>query len=573
MSDSSWQQIVLRELGASQRGLAALVPSSPAPAHGSWGADAAPQPVEEPKPIEVPQEPHPPVPVVEVSAPVVEVPQGPPPVVPGDDPFGPPPPADPEPAPPAQHAPGPPDQFGAPPAQDPAAPQPPVVQPPAQDQPAPPASDPFGPPPPADPHAAQPPAAQQPPDQFGAQQPAAQQPSDPYGPPPAQDPHAAQQGGQGDVPHVQAPGAPGNEPIMREGFSPEMAMAPVVGNAPPDLGGAPPDAEDEVETAHHEAPAQPPAPAPPPPQQHGPVVPSPDEFLLKNQHGDPLMRRVGQGLRRAVGGSGGGGFKDQAEIVELLRRPVPSYRQIAVVSVRGGAGKTTISALVASELARHRTDRVIAVDADAELGSLPLRLGVRAERSLFDLAGQSPRSFEEAAQYLTRTAGNLWVLSSTRGGRIAGEFTIDTFQQAVGALSRYVSAAVVDCGAGILTELHRGILATTHAQVLVTPGTVDGALSARGALEWFANNGQAALLSRTVIAMVTHAPHGGADLDRAGQMLSSGGMPVVYVPYDRHLAVGGALDPAKVSEATRTALVRVVAEVFARSFGPAGVAR
>ncbi|MFC6933547.1 MinD/ParA family protein [Actinomadura yumaensis] len=285
------------------------------------------------------------------------------------------------------------------------------------------------------------------------------------------------------------------------------------------------------------------------------------------------MRRVGQGLRRAVGGSGGGGFKDQAEIVELLRRPVPSYRQIAVVSVRGGAGKTTISALVASELARHRTDRVIAVDADAELGSLPLRLGVRAERSLFDLAGQSPRSFEEAAQYLTRTAGNLWVLSSTRGGRIAGEFTIDTFQQAVGALSRYVSAAVVDCGAGILTELHRGILATTHAQVLVTPGTVDGALSARGALEWFANNGQAALLSRTVIAMVTHAPHGGADLDRAGQMLGSGGMPVVYVPYDRHLAVGGALDPAKVSEATRTALVRVVAEVFARSFGPAGVTR
>ncbi|MFC6933546.1 hypothetical protein ACFQHO_26470 [Actinomadura yumaensis] len=56
---------------------------------------------------------------------------------------------------------------------------------------------------------------------------------------------------------------------MREGFSPEMAMAPVVGNAPPDLGGAPPDAEDEVETAHHEAPAQPRRPRRPRPSSTG----------------------------------------------------------------------------------------------------------------------------------------------------------------------------------------------------------------------------------------------------------------------------------------------------------------
>ncbi|MDL4772849.1 MinD/ParA family ATP-binding protein [Actinomadura xylanilytica] len=533
MSDSSWQQVVLRDLGASGRGLASLEPASPAPAHGTWGADAAPQPVAEPKPIEVPAEPHPAVPVLQPPAQEQPVPPGP-------DPFGPPPvrqdeAAAPEPAAPEPVKSGPPDPFGPPPVRD--------------ESPGP---DPFGPPPVRD-------------ESPGP---------DPFGPPPVRDEPPAPAAPE---PVQQQPQAlTGNEPIMREGFSPEMAMAPIVGGAPPELGGAPPDlgggsGEEpgaDATTSRHEVP-----PAPAPPQPPGSVVPSADEFLLKNQHGDPLMRRVGLGLRRAVGGSGGAGFKDQAEIVELLRRPVPSYRQLAVVSVRGGAGKTTISALVASELARHRTDRVIAIDADAELGSLPLRLGVRAERSLFDLAGQQPRSFEEAAQFLTRNAAGLWVLSSSRGGRIAGEFTIDTFQAAVGALSRYVSAAVVDCGAGILTELHRGILATTHAQVLVTPGTVDGALSARGALEWFSNNGQSALLSRTVIAMVTHAPHGGADLDRAGQMLSSGGLPVVYVPYDRHLAVGGALDLTKVSEATHTAVTRVVAEVFARSFGPAGVAR
>lgn len=84
MSDSSWQQVVLRDLGASGRGLASLEPASPAPAHGTWGADAAPQPVAEPKPIEVPAEPHPAVPVLQPPAQEQPVPPGP-------DPFGPPP--------------------------------------------------------------------------------------------------------------------------------------------------------------------------------------------------------------------------------------------------------------------------------------------------------------------------------------------------------------------------------------------------------------------------------------------------------------------------------------------------
>ncbi|MFI6514786.1 hypothetical protein ACIBF1_04405 [Spirillospora sp. NPDC050679] len=359
-----------------------------------------------------------------------------------------------------------------------------------------------------------------------------------------------------------APPSPAPIPLANPDFDPEMAIAPVVGAAPgiPD---APP-AEGE-EQDERQAPAAPVPPPLPQPQQGG--VPVADELVRKNQHGDPLLRRVGRGMRKAVGASGATGIKTQAELVEMLQRPVAGYRQLAVASVRGGAGKTSMAALVATELARHRADRVLAVDADAELGSLPLRLGVRTELSLFDLAGRQPRTFEEAAQFLARTESGLWALSSTRGGRIAGEFTVDTFQSALSALTRYFAAVIVDCGAGILTELHRGILAHTHGLVLVTPGTVDGALSARGALEWFAGNGQQALIARTVIAMVSHAPQAGADLDRARQMLTEWGVPVVHVPYDRHLATGGALDLSKVGADTGTAVGRIAAEVFARSIG------
>jgi MinD-like ATPase involved in chromosome partitioning or flagellar assembly len=297
-----------------------------------------------------------------------------------------------------------------------------------------------------------------------------------------------------------------------------------------------------------------------------------EDLVAKNRHADPLIRRMGRGVIKGLG-SGAQGIREMGEVADLLGRQVPSYRQIAVVSVRGGAGKTTMAALLSTELARQRGDRVLAVDADAELGSLPLRLGVRSEYSLFDLAGRQPQTFEEALPYLTQTRDGLWVLPASRNGRIAGEFTLETFQAALGSINRYFSAAIVDCGAGILTELHGGILATTHAQVLVTPGTVDGALSARGALEWFTANGQGALLSRTVIAMVTHAPHGGADIDRAVQMLNEGGMQVVQVPYDRHLATGGMVSLDKMGAGTRNAVTRVAAEVFARALGLSGVAR
>ncbi|WP_131762303.1 MinD/ParA family ATP-binding protein [Actinomadura fibrosa] len=367
-------------------------------------------------------------------------------------------------------------------------------------------------------------------------------------------------------------------PLVTSDFDWEVAVNPVLGAVPPAAGsGGQPSAQgtqgggSERSGGYAAAPV-PPSPVQPVAPEQGPGGAIPAEDLVrKNQHGDALGRRMARGVGRAVGG-GARQARELAAFADLMRSSVPSSRQIAIASVRGGAGKTTMAALVATELARHRADRVLAADADAELGSLPLRLGVRSQLSLFDLVAHNPHSFEDAARFLSRTPEGLFVLSSTRGGRIAGEFTLETFESALGMVSRYVAATVVDCGAGILTELNRGVIASSHGLVLVTPGTVDGALSARGALEWFAANNQQALLPRTVIAMVSHAPQVGADLGRAQQMLTAWGLPVVSVPYDRHLATGSSLDMNRISAAARSAVLRVVHEVFSRSLS-AGAGR
>jgi MinD-like ATPase involved in chromosome partitioning or flagellar assembly len=305
-------------------------------------------------------------------------------------------------------------------------------------------------------------------------------------------------------------------------------------------------------------------PQPPPPSP--PQSPAYAEGLLhKRAHGDPLMRRMGRGISKAVGASAAQDVRENADLAGRIRLPISTCRRIAVTSIRGGAGKTTVAGLTATMLMQVRQDRILAADADSGLGSLPLRMGVQTDLSLQDLARSRPRSWDEASRFLAHSADGLWVLSNTSRGRIGAELEIDTFRTATGELSRYFSAMVIDCGAGLLPELQRGILAEAHAHVLVTPATVDGALSARGALDWMAGNGFAALLPRTIVTLVTHTPHEDADLERARQMLSAGGMTVVHMPYDRHLASGTPIDLGLAGEATQSATTRIAAEMFGRA--------
>ncbi|MEU8345919.1 hypothetical protein AB0C74_29825 [Spirillospora sp. NPDC048832] len=568
MSDSSWQQAVLRDMGVSGRGLRRLDRAPHGLGGASWGAEAPPRPAPEQQPPAAPAaQPVPPSPQPAQAA------QGTAEPVPETPPFA---------APGMQNGTGAGEPAPLLPDPQPQEPQPPAERRPEAPQPQPEAAAQWYERPPrqdapgTDQQAT---AEREPPRQENVQQPAAwpvnpqaaenaqaaenpQVQASPQAPEAAQPPHGAPVPESAQAPEAPSAPEPPAEPLVHADFDWESAVNPVLGGVSAPSGE---DAAAGAQASAQAAQAQTPAPA----DQAagtGHQIP-PQELVRRNQHGDPLARRVGRGVRNAMGG-GGREARELAGFIDLMRRPVPSTRRLAVASVRGGAGKTTMAALVATELARYRQDRVLAADADAELGSLPLRLGVRTELSLFDLAGQNPGSFEEAARYLARTPEGLFVLSSTRGGRIAGEFTLDMFQNALSVVGRYVGTTVVDCGAGILTELNRGVVANAHGLVLVTPGTVDGALSARGALEWYMANGQQDLLRRTVIAMVSHAPQVGADLHRAQQMLSAWGLPVVFVPYDRHLATGSSVEMGKVSAAARAAVTRVVYEVFSRALTP-----
>lgn len=509
MSDQGWQNAVLQELGVPRTGLVTAAQAAQA-AHTGQPRDLPPE-------------------AVPVLAPRQQASQaqssGPPPAQP-----------QPQPQPPVQ-----------------ASPQPAFESPP---QPA--------PPPPAPPREERIPLSAPPRIENGRQPepyPAiAPEPEPVYRsePPPVQEPEQQQ---YPDLAHPDLAFPDLAHPSL--GLSPAEPQAPP---APPRPATPGPDPAQRQSPPPVQEPVQQPAPQPEQQQSGGWSPGTYGEDLLRNKrHGDPLIRRMGRGLRSAVGASAAHDARENADIAARIRLPVPTCRRIAVTSIRGGAGKTTVAGLMATMITQIRQDRVLAADADSGLGSLPLRLGVQTDLSLQELARARPRSWDEAARFLARSADGLWVLSNTSRGRIGAELEIDTFRAATGEMSRYFSAIVIDCGAGLLPELQRGILSEAHAQVLVTPATVDGALSARGALDWMAGNGFGALLPRTVVTLVTHTPHEDADLERAQHLLSAGGIPVVHVPYDRHLAGGTPIDLPMTGEAARFAATRIAAEVFSRA--------
>lgn len=283
----------------------------------------------------------------------------------------------------------------------------------------------------------------------------------------------------------------------------------------------------------------------------------PPEALAKNvAHGDPIGRR----MRRMVGG---GAAKEMGRLAEQIRQPVPSPRRIAISSIRGGSGKTTIASLVSTVLAHYREDPVLVIDADPDLGSLALRLGVAPQRTLAELAeAPPPQTFEELVPYLVQHPSGLWVLTGTRRDQTSHQLSQAQYDAALEAASRFFAITVIDCGAGLLNELSFSVLDSANALSLVTGGTVDGALSANGALDWLSTNNHAQLIQRTLVTLVTHAPHQATDLGQARSMLQAHGCGVIELPYDRQLAAGTVLDPSRLAESTRITAMRIAATLL-----------
>jgi MinD-like ATPase involved in chromosome partitioning or flagellar assembly len=290
----------------------------------------------------------------------------------------------------------------------------------------------------------------------------------------------------------------------------------------------------------------------------------PEQLTRARHHRDPLTRQAVRRVREVLGMGASREVREATARAERLRQPVTTIRRIAVLSSRGGAGKTTVSTLVATALAAGRPDRVLAVDAAARLGSLALLAGASSPRPVAGLgrAAPQPQAFEDAEPHLGRTDSGLWLLTGPTTSDREPQLDLPIYQAAVAALSRFFAVLVTDCGPDPASRLNLGVLEDAHALALVAPATVDGVVSAHQSVVRLRQT-SASLVPRTVVVLSNHTPHTGAvDLRRGTRALASQGVRVARLPYDRHLAAGARLRPGLLGERTTTAVIELAADLL-----------
>ena len=77
--------------------------------------------------------------------------------------------------------------------------------------------------------------------------------------------------------------------------------------------------------------------------------------------------------------------RKQRELIERVRQPIYGDYNIAVVSVKGGVGKTSTTMCLGATLASLRSDRIVAIDANPDFGTLGARVTAANPASIRDL--------------------------------------------------------------------------------------------------------------------------------------------------------------------------------------------
>jgi MinD-like ATPase involved in chromosome partitioning or flagellar assembly len=250
-----------------------------------------------------------------------------------------------------------------------------------------------------------------------------------------------------------------------------------------------------------------------------------------------------------------------------IRRPVPGTHQIAVSSIKGGVGKTTVSACLGLVLAEHRGDRVIALDANPDAGTLADRLtgdtSVTVRHMLENL--ESAYSLGDVARY-TSLAGRLQVLASEQDPAMSNAFDRAGYERVCAVLTRFYNVVITDSGTGLVHSAMEGTLALADSLVVVGAPTVDGASRASKTLDWLVAHGHEAQVANAIVVLSCDRVSSEVDPKRVRGHFEDRCRGVVEVPHDPHLSSGGRIELDRLRPATHDAFLALAA-LLADGFG------
>jgi MinD-like ATPase involved in chromosome partitioning or flagellar assembly len=224
-----------------------------------------------------------------------------------------------------------------------------------------------------------------------------------------------------------------------------------------------------------------------------------------------------------------------------------------------------VAACVGLVLAEHRGDRVVALDASQNAGTLADRLTGDTSTTVRDMLNEieSLTSLADVSRF-TSLAGRLQVLASEQDPAMSEGLDRDEYERVCEVLRRFYNVVITDSGSGLVHSAVGGTLALAHSLVIVGSPTADGASRVNKTLDWLLVRGPAERVADAVLVLTCDRASKHIDTERVRRHFEARCRAVVEVPFDPHLATGAQIDMDRVRPATHDAFRTIAAHLADR---------
>ena len=259
----------------------------------------------------------------------------------------------------------------------------------------------------------------------------------------------------------------------------------------------------------------------------------------------------------------------ERDLVTRIKTPVAGPRRIAVLSRKGGVGKTTTCLMLGHTFATHRGDRVAALDGNPDAGSLGYRVRRETTATVTDLLRDATTvdRYADIRAYTSQAPTRLEVIAADDDPRISEAFEEPQYRAVVDVLERHYNLILLDTGTGILGSATRGLISLADQVVLVVPPSLDGARASSATFDWLDEHGGGHLVKGAVTVINASGRRGPVMVDRIEEHFRRRCRSVVQIPWDPVLQAGSETTLPELRRATQRAYLELAAAV-ADGFGP-----
>ena len=186
------------------------------------------------------------------------------------------------------------------------------------------------------------------------------------------------------------------------------------------------------------------------------------------------------------------------ELTARVNQPLLGCYKIAMLSLKGGVGKTTMTATLGATFASLRGDRVVAVDANPDRGTLSQKIPLETSATVRHLLrdAQRVRRYTDVRAYTSQGPSRLEVLASEQDPAVSEAFSEDDYRRTVNLLEHFYNIVLTDCGTGLMHSAMYGVLGVADQLVIVSSGSIDGARSASATMDWLDAHGHGDLVAQ-----------------------------------------------------------------------------